>query len=181
MLAPLRKIIEQPAPQKKKRVYREASVQAEVVKWARDRGWLVVKMHNEQKRKYGASRDIALGLKPGIPDLWLDFKGYDCWLELKAGKGKLSEDQIQTHKELRSRGKTVFIAWSFEEARKRLEGHEMIVEVFFREQYLRRLRENNNTDWSEETEAEKGDGLCLCGLSVDHTGHCITNEKLDTP
>jgi hypothetical protein len=126
MLGPLRKIVEGPRPSPKK-TYREADTQKKIVAWARDRGWLAVRLQNERRRKYGAARDIALGLKPGIPDLWLDFKGHECWLELKAGKGKLSPDQLQTQAELRARGKTVYNAWSLEEAQKCLEQFELAV------------------------------------------------------
>lgn len=65
----------------------ESVLQGKIVKWAKDHGYPI--QSNRQTRH-------AKGLlTPGWPDICLILKGRIVWIELKAGKGRMTEDQIK--------------------------------------------------------------------------------------
>jgi hypothetical protein len=74
----------------------EDALQKLVVKAARDLGFVTVRVKNEGKRTpWQITYEKAMGLTAGSPDLAIVAKdGRTLWLELKAPKGVLSEDQL---------------------------------------------------------------------------------------
>jgi hypothetical protein len=63
-----------------------------------------------------AGRLKAMGTIPGVPDLlvWLP-ESMSFGIELKAGKGRLSADQVQWHSTLSSLGHRVYVCRSIDE------------------------------------------------------------------
>jgi hypothetical protein len=58
-----------------------------------------------------------MGLRPGLPDLFMIVNGYSVWIEMKYGKNKLSEHQTDWVKELSKLDNTlVYVCYSAEEA-----------------------------------------------------------------
>lgn len=57
----------------------------------------------------------AMGMKAGVPDLEFIYKGIPFFVELKATKGVLSEDQKRQIQELMSQGVTVLTAKDLDE------------------------------------------------------------------
>jgi hypothetical protein len=85
----------------KPRRYPEAAEQMKVVAWARAAGWLVERIENAAKRRYGASRDVAMGMMVGSYDLlctWKDNRPFR--LEMKSATGRVSLAQAKLGKEL---------------------------------------------------------------------------------
>lgn len=119
MLSNIRKhaLGEVAAPKEKKpREYRESSEQRQVVKWLRERpNWLVMRVENAAKRT-GAQyqRDHAMGMEPGAPDLIVMFHTFTFYLEMKEPRGRLSEEQVKLHRQLRARGMPVAIGFGAE-------------------------------------------------------------------
>jgi hypothetical protein len=58
----------------------------------------------------------GMGTKPGVPDLLLVNSGKLFGLELKSGRGQLSDAQRQTHQHLRDAGATIGTAGTLDEA-----------------------------------------------------------------
>ena len=56
------------------------------------------------KSMHAAIQSKAMGMKAGMPDLMFLWKGELLWIELKAGKGKLSPAQKQTHQAMKDAG-----------------------------------------------------------------------------
>ncbi len=65
-------------------------------------------------RDIGASVESLAGLGSGVPDLLVGFRGEDFLLEVKAAKGKLTDDQWKWH--ARWSGKKPNVVRSVEEA-----------------------------------------------------------------
>lgn len=79
------------------------------------------------------------GLRPGVPDLflakpivkvhqsascrYLETVAHGLWIEMKRKPNKPSEDQERVIFYLRQRGYHVCICWSFEEAKRAIEGY----------------------------------------------------------
>ena len=59
---------------------------------------------------------IATGLKAGIPDLCVIYRGAAIFLELKTARGQLSEHQRQMHRKLTYCGATVLVCRSLDGA-----------------------------------------------------------------
>lgn len=62
------------------------------------------------------------GLLPGMPDLGVEWPGDHGFIETKAAKGTLSDDQRGVHKILLGMGKRVVVCRSVDEARAALDG-----------------------------------------------------------
>lgn len=107
--------------EKKPRVYRETNVQKQVVADLRKMpDWMVLRLENAQQRTHGAiSRDKAMGLHTGAPDLIVIYKRNLAWLELKA-KTTTSEAQNQCHFELRARGQIVIVGRGYHDTMAKL-------------------------------------------------------------
>lgn len=58
----------------------------------------------------------AMGHHAGWPDLQFVYAGTVMFLELKSGKGRISDTQLAVHQGLRNAGVTVRVAVGFEEA-----------------------------------------------------------------
>lgn len=65
----------------------ESALQGRIVRWAKEHGYPI--QSNRQTRN---ARGL---LTPGWPDVCLVLKGRVVWIELKSGKGRLSEEQKQ--------------------------------------------------------------------------------------
>lgn len=57
----------------------------------------------------------GLGLKPGVPDLLVVFRGVAHWIELKTTRGKVSADQVVCRADLEDAGCPVAIVRSLDE------------------------------------------------------------------
>lgn len=58
-----------------------------------------------------------MGLRPGLPDLFMIVNSYNVWIEMKYGKNKLSEHQVNWVEELSKLENTlVYVCYSAEEA-----------------------------------------------------------------
>jgi hypothetical protein len=55
------------------------------------------------------------GTRAGTPDLEIIYKGRVVWLELKAPKGRLSDNQLYTHRQLRNAGSPVYVCRSLDD------------------------------------------------------------------
>jgi hypothetical protein len=58
----------------------------------------------------------SMGVKAGVPDMVVIDAGRAIWLELKAPKGRLSDEQTACHKLLRRAGCAVYVIRSLDEA-----------------------------------------------------------------
>lgn len=58
----------------------------------------------------------GMGTRAGTPDLLLIWQGRPYWIELKAGKGRLSDEQRECHRDLYAAGSDcVAICWTAEQ------------------------------------------------------------------
>jgi hypothetical protein len=69
-----------------------------------------------------AVRFKAMGVRPGVPDVWSLYGSRTYTLELKAPGGRLSKDQIITHEAIETAGGLVATAYSLDAALACLEG-----------------------------------------------------------
>ncbi len=60
----------------------------------------------------------GLGVKAGVPDLLIVYRGNAYWIELKAPKGVVSEDQKRAHLDLRTAGCGLEVCRSLEDVQK---------------------------------------------------------------
>jgi hypothetical protein len=58
----------------------------------------------------------GMGVKAGVPDMVVVDAGRAIWLELKARKGRVSDEQTACHKALRRAGCAVYVIRSLDEA-----------------------------------------------------------------
>lgn len=72
------------------------------------------------RNKAEAAKLKGMGVKPGTPDILLVHDGLAHWIELKAGKGRLSKAQEVTHVRLNNAGCPIALAWSLEEVERTL-------------------------------------------------------------
>lgn len=73
----------------------EARLQYEVVQWAQQEGYYCFHCPNGEKRDIRtANKLMAMGVKPGVPDLiFILPRAKILWVELKLTGGKLSKSQ----------------------------------------------------------------------------------------
>lgn len=67
------------------------------------------------KSKAVAGLSKAMGLRPGVHDIILAYRGRIIGIEMKATKGRLSPNQIDMHEELTLAGGVSAVAHSLEE------------------------------------------------------------------
>lgn len=73
---------------------------------------------NEGKNKVQyRKKQIAMGMRTGWPDLEIFTDEKIVFIELKAGKNKLTENQVDVHHALKSNGFPVYACWSLEEVK----------------------------------------------------------------
>jgi hypothetical protein len=119
-----------PKPAKKstkKRGNPERLLQVQVVSYLRRAlpdGNIVFSIENERHAtgkgfvaaRFQAARK-ASGIVSGIPDLCCIIPGYPCvWIEMKAERGRLSDNQHHAHERMRKAGQIVGVARSIEDA-----------------------------------------------------------------
>jgi len=63
----------------------------------------------------------GMGMRAGVPDLLIIDRGKCLWIELKAGKGALSPEQVAVHQWLVAAGASVVVCRSIDDVRDRLE------------------------------------------------------------
>lgn len=110
----------------------ELEEQAALVAWADKTvidgikiGEYLIHIPNEGKRGPKAARDAKrLGLRPGVPDLFLavprgGFSG--LWIEMKSSKGRITEQQLEWVNKLISQKYRVIIAKGYSEAKNAIE------------------------------------------------------------
>jgi hypothetical protein len=103
----------------------EAQHQTEVVKWLRTRGWCFTATANGVMTTPAQWRHLArTGVSPGVPDL-LVFEPLGRYvgvaIEMKAAKGRVSPEQVRWLEWLRQRTWYAFVAYSAEEAIRKME------------------------------------------------------------
>lgn len=84
----------------------ENRIQFACAKWLRENGYLFFHTPNEGKRtaQQGAKL-IALGLQPGVHDLCVLLDGgVTVWIELKTGRGVVSQHQKNWHEKIIQKG-----------------------------------------------------------------------------
>lgn len=70
-----------------------------------------------------AARFKRMGVKPGVPDLFLPVprgKYHGLFIEMKAPKGKATENQKQWLKSLSENGYAVYVCFGFNEAQRKI-------------------------------------------------------------
>lgn len=77
-------------------------------------GAVVVRVQSGQLR--GAAGNRVRAARAGTPDLWVAFRGFDSWLEVKTDTGSLNSEQETWHAEARQHGARVHIVRSVEQA-----------------------------------------------------------------
>ncbi len=65
----------------------------------------------------GRAGNAVPGLCPGMPDLGLVWRGKPYFIEVKAGKGRVSDEQLRTAQLLRRAGAAVTFCWSIDDVR----------------------------------------------------------------
>jgi len=85
--------------------------------------WMFAVPNGGHRNKVVAGKLKAEGVKRGVPDICLPaarngFHG--LWIEMKYGKNKPTDIQLEFHEFLREAGHRVEICWTAEEARKEL-------------------------------------------------------------
>lgn len=101
-------------------VMSEATDQIEVVRWCDLHGVPVYHVPNEAKRKPTSGAYLRrMGMKAGVPDLCIPVarNGYHgLYIEMKYGKGKVTENQLKWLKRLRLEGYAAFVCYGSESA-----------------------------------------------------------------
>lgn len=124
MIGPQRKhTFGEPPPAKTApRKYWESDAQRAVVAWIRKRpDWLVLRLENAAKRTPAQiSRDKAMGLEVGAPDLIVIYKKHLLFLEMKSENGATSQEQDSLHFQLRAREQMVMTAYGHIDALNKL-------------------------------------------------------------
>lgn len=102
-----------------KRKQEERDLQVRCVAWLINRNILRYKIHNEGKRHPHQAREIkAQGLLSGAPDLCIPKmrKSYGgLYIEFKSQSGKLTDNQVWVHDELRKEGYRVEVIKNWEQ------------------------------------------------------------------
>lgn len=105
----------------------EARLQAEAVEWFRKefpqwRTLLIMIKNDGDKNPVQASKDLALGLQSGTPDLFLAIpnrkkKSAGLWLEIKTEDGAVSSPQMYQMGKLSELGYKTVVCWSVDQFR----------------------------------------------------------------
>lgn len=85
----------------------------------RDAFWTSVD-HSGGGQLLGALRK-AKGAKAGLPDVWIFYKGRAYCMELKAGRGRLSDEQVACTRQLSQAGVSTWAARTIEDAQEALD------------------------------------------------------------
>lgn len=95
----------------------EAIIQRAIIDRLRWHGCLVMAVPNEGRRSLANGRRMkANGLTAGAPDLLVYRAGRHALLEVKAGKGRVSDAQSEMHARLAAQGWPVHVVRSQDEA-----------------------------------------------------------------
>jgi hypothetical protein len=95
----------------------EALIQRAIIDRCRWANVLCVAVPNEGKRSpVTAQRMKARGMRPGFPDLICMQRGLVAFLEVKAAKGRVSDNQVEMHEEIERHGLPVAVVRSQDEA-----------------------------------------------------------------
>jgi len=101
----------------------EAAIQKDIVRTLRfglPSGWLVVGVSNNPRSRITGAIEKAMGLTAGFPDLGLygnlDGLPFAGFMEVKFGKGRVSEAQRDMHDRLQSQGFRIAIVRSVADA-----------------------------------------------------------------
>lgn len=91
----------------------EAKVKAAIKKWLQAHGfWAAGGKRPEGEVNGWYYMPVSNGMGThGIPDFCGVYKGHSLYIEAKAEKGVLSENQKKRHEELRAAGATVLVAY----------------------------------------------------------------------
>jgi hypothetical protein len=99
----------------------ESKIQSAIVSFIRNvvKDCLVIAIPNGARRTAaGFAANAVAGLTPGAPDLVVAFpEGRVLWLEVKAPKGRLSDNQVLIHEKMNDLGHTIHVVRSIEEVR----------------------------------------------------------------
>lgn len=108
----------------------ETAEQEAVVEWCALMGVPMIHITNEGKRSEAMGFILKrMGLSPGFPDLFIfraRGKYHGFAIEMKYGKGKLSTDQRDWLRRLRSEGYATAVCYSADEAIKLIEKYEKL-------------------------------------------------------
>lgn len=77
--------------------------------------------NGEKRDPRTGARLVGLGVRPGVPDIWLLAGGLTYGLELKRVSGRLSDVQKRAHGEIELAGGTVATAYGLDAALEQLE------------------------------------------------------------
>ena len=99
----------------------ESKIQSAIVSYIRNvvKDCMVIAIPNGARRTpSGYAANAVAGLTPGAPDLVVVLpEGRVLWLEVKAPKGRVSENQVFVHERMNDLGHTIHIVRSIEEVR----------------------------------------------------------------
>ena len=105
-------------PEALPRAYEESQIQRAVVnflRWALPDDAAFYSIPNEgQRGRKAVARLVGMGLRAGMPDLGLCYKGRTIFIELKTPVGRLSPSQRQMHRKLIASGAEVLVLRSLE-------------------------------------------------------------------
>lgn len=99
----------------------EAQEQIAFLEWF---GWshpniLIFHIPNGERRDARTGSKLKkMGVKPGIPDLFIPEMG--IWIEMKSEKGRLTLEQLAMYEYLERVGYKVLVGYGFEDAKKKL-------------------------------------------------------------
>lgn len=105
----------------------ESQEQKQLIQWCRTDPRLQYLFHIPNESVGGQGwiiRNRQMGVKPGVPDLFypVPLNGYHgLFIEMKAGKGRLSPAQQRWHEVLKKFGYQVEVCHGWEEAKRALE------------------------------------------------------------
>ena len=99
----------------------ESKIQSAIVNYVRNvvKDCLVIAIPNGSRRTSGGwAANAVSGLTPGAPDLVIALpEGRVFWLEVKAPKGRLSDNQVLIHEKMNELGHAIYVVRSIEEVR----------------------------------------------------------------
>lgn len=99
--------------------YPEQELQKSVAQWLglalpKDCFWTAINpVPSKSKAVAGLSK--AMGLKAGVPDLAFSYRGKVFFIELKAGKGAASDNQLDCHEDIARAGAPVAVCRSIDD------------------------------------------------------------------
>lgn len=91
---------------------------------SKNKGWRAIHIPNGEYRLRSTGAKLArMGVHAGVSDLLVTGPGPRyCWLELKTKYGRLTDEQQEWQDYLASIGAERAVAWTYEEAIRRLKG-----------------------------------------------------------